>query len=45
VLFNGIRVGEVTALRISADRPNEVHAEIELDAGTPVRNNTIVDIE
>ena len=45
VLFNGIRVGEVTALRISADRPNEVHAEIALDAGTPIRNNTIVDIE
>ena len=45
VLFNGIRVGEVTALRISADRPNEVRAEIAVNNSTPIRSDTTVDLE
>ncbi len=45
VLFNGIRVGEVMALRLSADRPSEVAVEIAVDARTPIRTNTRVDLE
>ena len=45
VLFNGIRVGEVTALRIAADRPNEVAADIAINDNTPIRQDTIVDLE
>jgi phospholipid/cholesterol/gamma-HCH transport system substrate-binding protein len=45
VLFNGIRVGEVTALRIRADRPNEVSADIAVNAHTPIRTDTAVDLE
>jgi phospholipid/cholesterol/gamma-HCH transport system substrate-binding protein len=45
VLFNGIRVGEVTALRISLDRPREVIAEIAVAADTPIRSDTTVDLD
>ncbi len=45
VLFNGIRVGEVTGLGIRADAPRQVTAEIAVDAATPIRADTIVDIE
>jgi phospholipid/cholesterol/gamma-HCH transport system substrate-binding protein len=45
VLFNGIRVGEVKALRIRSDRPKEVAVDIAVDAGTPIRDNTKVDLE
>ncbi len=45
VLFNGIRVGEVTALRISADRPREVLAQVAVDQATPIRADTTVDLE
>jgi len=45
VLFNGIRVGEVTALRIAADRPKEVAADIDINATTPIRQDTEVDLE
>jgi phospholipid/cholesterol/gamma-HCH transport system substrate-binding protein len=40
VLFNGIRVGEVTDLRFDTDRPERVMATIAVDAGTPVRTDT-----
>lgn len=45
VLFNGIRVGEVTALRVPAEKPNEVSVDIAVEAGTPVRSDTTVDLE
>lgn len=45
VLFNGIRVGEVTALGIRADAPRQVTADIAIDAATPIRQDTVVDIE
>ena len=40
VLFNGIRVGEVTDLRLDADNPQLVIATIAVDGGTPVRADT-----
>jgi phospholipid/cholesterol/gamma-HCH transport system substrate-binding protein len=45
VLFNGIRVGEVTTLGIHADAPREVTANIAIEASTPIREDTVVDIE
>lgn len=45
VLFNGIRVGEVTGLSVSADRPREVKAEVAVLKGTPIRSDTTVDLE
>jgi phospholipid/cholesterol/gamma-HCH transport system substrate-binding protein len=40
VLFNGIRVGEVTALELDANNPNRVAATIAIAATTPVRADT-----
>src|ERR1700733_15818383 len=37
VLFNGIRVGEVTDLKLDPDNPREVMATITVAAATPVR--------
>lgn len=45
VLFNGMRVGEVTALRLSATHPRAVVATIAIDRGTPVRADTEVSVE
>ena len=36
VLFNGIRVGEVTALALDPDHPDQVIATIGVVSGTPV---------
>ena len=36
VLFNGIRVGEVTALGLAPDNPRQVNATIAVDVATPV---------
>lgn len=44
VLFNGIRVGEVTEMRLT-DKPSEVAAVIEITPSTPVRSDTIVTLE
>jgi phospholipid/cholesterol/gamma-HCH transport system substrate-binding protein len=40
VLFNGIRVGEVTALELDANHPNRVTATIAVANTTPVRADT-----
>lgn len=40
VQFNGIRVGEVSRLRLDPDDPRRVIARVRLDAQTPVRSNT-----
>jgi len=45
VLFNGIRVGEVTSLELVADRPHDVHATIAVAAHTPVRADTKVGLD
>jgi len=45
VLFNGIRVGEVTDLRISGDNPGEVIATIAVASDAPVRTDTKVGLE
>jgi phospholipid/cholesterol/gamma-HCH transport system substrate-binding protein len=42
VLFNGVRVGEVTDLRLDGERPAEVMATIAVAAATPVRADTRV---
>jgi phospholipid/cholesterol/gamma-HCH transport system substrate-binding protein len=45
VLFNGIRVGEVTRLELNSDNPRQVQATIAVDRGTPVRADTAVGID
>lgn len=40
VLFNGIRVGEVTNLKLDSSNPQFVIATIAVEAGTPVRADT-----
>lgn len=45
VLFNGIRVGEVTALELDASNPNRVTATIAVAANTPVRADTKVGLD
>jgi phospholipid/cholesterol/gamma-HCH transport system substrate-binding protein len=45
VLFNGIRVGEVTDLRLDPDDPKQVAAMITVLASTPVRADTQAGLE
>ena len=45
VLFNGIRVGEVTDLGLNADAPQDVIATVAVVRGTPIRADTQVNIE
>ncbi len=45
VLFNGIRVGEVTDLGIAPDRPRGVNATISVSSTTPVRSDTKVGLD
>jgi phospholipid/cholesterol/gamma-HCH transport system substrate-binding protein len=45
VLFNGIRVGEVTALELDTGNPNVVIATIAVATGTPVRADTKVGLD
>jgi phospholipid/cholesterol/gamma-HCH transport system substrate-binding protein len=45
VLFNGIRVGEVTDLGLAPDNPRRVDATISVAAATPVRSDTRVGLE
>lgn len=45
VLFNGIRVGEVTDLTLDPARPRAVLGTIAVDHGTPVRTDTVVSID
>ena len=45
VLFNGIRVGETTDLKIDPSRPQGVEVTIAVEPSTPVRTDTRVDTE
>jgi len=44
VRFNGIKVGEVTTLRLDRVDPNRVIAHIRVEAQTPVRTNSIAQL-
>jgi phospholipid/cholesterol/gamma-HCH transport system substrate-binding protein len=45
VLFNGVRVGEVTDLGLAPDSPRRVNATISVASTTPVRVDTKVGLE
>jgi phospholipid/cholesterol/gamma-HCH transport system substrate-binding protein len=45
VLFNGIRVGEVTGLGLDPGAPQDVIATVAVDPNTPIRGDTVVTIE
>ncbi|WP_334149243.1 ABC-type transport auxiliary lipoprotein family protein [Hyphomicrobium sp.] len=45
VLFNGIRVGEVTDIALSADAPKDVLVTIAVDRSAPVRADTAVNVD
>jgi phospholipid/cholesterol/gamma-HCH transport system substrate-binding protein len=45
VLFNGIRVGEVTDLALAPDSPRRVDAAISVATTTPVRSDTKVGLD
>src|ERR1700753_1175041 len=45
VLFNGIRVGEVTDLGLAPGRPRRVNATISVASTPPVRSDTKVGLE
>src|SRR5262249_23179602 len=45
VLFNGIKVGEITELSLAPDHPRQVNATIAVAEQTPVRGDTKVGLE
>lgn len=45
VLFNGIRVGEVTGLQLNPQEPRQVTVTVAIEPGTPVRADTHIDID
>jgi phospholipid/cholesterol/gamma-HCH transport system substrate-binding protein len=45
VLFNGIRVGEVSDLALAPENPRRVNATISVTSSTPVRADTKVSLE
>jgi phospholipid/cholesterol/gamma-HCH transport system substrate-binding protein len=45
VLFDGVRVGEVTRLRLDRDNARQIFATIAVDADTPVRTDTTVGLD
>jgi phospholipid/cholesterol/gamma-HCH transport system substrate-binding protein len=45
VLFNGISVGTVIGLKIYQPDPSKVFATVQIDATTPVRSNTIAQLQ
>ncbi len=45
VLFNGLKVGEVTRLQIDKRDPSKVEALIRVDGGAPVKTNTQARLE
>lgn len=45
VRFNGIKVGEVTRLRLDPDDPNQVFARIRIDSATPIRQASYAQLE
>jgi phospholipid/cholesterol/gamma-HCH transport system substrate-binding protein len=45
VLFNGMRVGEVSDLQLNRHDPKQVIATMKIDANTPVRSDTVVGLD
>ena len=45
MLFDGIRVGEITRLGLVADSPQQVDATIAVTSGTPVHADTKVGLD
>lgn len=45
VLFNGIKVGEVTALQVDVNRPSAVRALIKIDRAAPIKTDTVARLE
>src|SRR5262249_3246248 len=45
VLFNGVRVGEVTRLALNPSKPQEITATIGIDPATPLSADTTAGIE
>ncbi|HEX2842855.1 ABC-type transport auxiliary lipoprotein family protein [Hyphomicrobium sp.] len=45
VLFNGIRVGEVTDIELSPDAPKDVLVTLAVDKSAPVRSDTVVNVD
>jgi phospholipid/cholesterol/gamma-HCH transport system substrate-binding protein len=45
VLFNGVRVGEVTRLELDAAYPRQVLASVAVERATPVRQDTVVSLD
>jgi phospholipid/cholesterol/gamma-HCH transport system substrate-binding protein len=44
VLFNGIRVGAITELKLDPQDPRRLTVSIAIDPATPVRSDTLVDV-
>ncbi len=45
VHFNGIKVGEVTSLRLGKANTHQVFARIQLDADTPIRTDSLASLQ
>jgi len=45
VLFNGIRIGEVTDLALTPENPKQVLATVAVDPAAPVRADTVVGMD
>ena len=45
VLFNGIRIGDVTGVALNPAQPRQVIAIISVVKGTPIRDDTAVNVE
>jgi len=45
VLFNGLKVGEVTELGLVPEDPNRVYARISVNANTPVKTDTKAELQ
>ncbi len=45
VLFNGIRVGDVTGVALNPAKPRQVIATVSVLKGTPIRDDTVVNVE
>lgn len=45
VLFNGIRVGEVTGIELSGETPKEVLVTLAIDSATPIRADTAINVD
>lgn len=45
VLFNGIHIGEVSALELDFDQPTKLFATIAIEQGTPIRSDTFIGLE